>query len=120
MKQLLSKLKFSLVVATFAASLCPLSSLASVDQQLVGDWSLMGLPASAAPLVWHIEADGRYKSIAGPKVVEQGNLVAAEGTWSIKADTTGRADGGSFTLTAGVLVLNSKTGPSTRWRKAGT
>lgn len=117
MKQILSKLRLSLVVATFASSI-PLASQASVDQQLVGDWSLIGLPASAAPLVWHIEASGRYKSIAGPKVVETGSLVAAEGTWSVKADS-GRADAGSFTLADGVLQLNSKTGPTTKWRKAG-
>lgn len=117
MKQIFSKLKISMISAVFAASI-PLAGHAAVDQQLVGDWSLIGLPASAAPLVWHIEANGRYKSIAGPKVVEQGNLVAADGTWSVKADS-GRADAGSFTLSDGVLQLNSKTGPTTKWKKAG-
>lgn len=117
MNQIFSKLKISMLSAVFAVSI-PLASQASVDQQLVGTWSLMGLPASAAPLVWQIEATGRYKSIAGPKVVEQGNLVAADGTWSVKADS-GRADAGSFTISDGVLQLNSKTGPITKWRKAG-
>lgn len=100
------------VSVLLAGSMAP-AALAQLDSHLVGKWNAFAGPGT----VFEVEPDGRYLTTVNGKVIESGQIVAADGTWSIKSDG-GRVDHGKFTVDGGGLQLHGET-VTTAWTRSG-
>jgi hypothetical protein len=102
----------ALMLFTLSISSAPPSS-AQMDSHLVGKWNAFAGPGT----VFEVDPDGRYRTTVNGKVVESGQMTAADGTWSLKSDG-GRVDHGKFTTDGGGLQLQGES-VTTAWLRSG-
>jgi len=121
--------RFTFAISFGLASLLSIASLraGSVDQKMVGKWTVMVPTAqgTSALWVWEIHADGTYNAHTegqAPDVVHSGRVTFADGTWTFQA-TQGLPNGtdrGTYQIVASDTVLIvGKLGPG-YWHHAGS
>jgi len=94
-----------------------LPALAGIEPRLQGDWMMEN--ASPQKTVFHVMADGRYRTTLGSASLETGKFDALDGEWSVRSDV-GRADTGTFSLMGDMLTLRSSAGITTQWKRVGS
>lgn len=93
-----------------------LPALAGIEPRLQGDWMMES--ASPQKTVFHVMADGRYRTTLGNASLETGKFDALDGKWSVRSDV-GRTDTGTFSLLGDMLTLRSSAGITTQWKRVG-
>ncbi|MCA9803081.1 MAG: hypothetical protein KC777_14020 [Cyanobacteria bacterium HKST-UBA02] len=110
------RLSTGLALACFFLHSLALPALAGIEPRLQGDWMMES--ASPQKTVFHVMADGRYRTTLGSASLETGKFDALDGKWSVRSDV-GRADTGTFSLMGDMLILRSSAGITTQWKRVG-
>ncbi|MGD9680637.1 MAG: hypothetical protein AB7W16_05580 [Candidatus Obscuribacterales bacterium] len=111
-------MRLSTGIAIFCCFLLSLAlpALAGIEPRLQGDWMMES--ASPQKTVFHVMADGRYRTTLGSASLETGKFDALDGKWSVRSDV-GRTDTGTFSLLGDMLTLRSSAGITTQWKRVG-